>query len=476
MTRRGASIPALVLVALAATAAGDAPAAEEDRSRPAAGGRLAWVFDDDLDLLGDLWVELPWQVSDRDGLVFEADTQTVISKAASDFKFLVRELDYDLRLGWKRGLARGGRFVLASGQLGEERVDAPGQGYVRYVAAGFESARWGRAGDRGYGVAWRAEAGPVFRDREVRADAVARGEVRGRWSAGALDWGADLRVDGLYDRDGSGFDADLEAGPRLGVTLSGGRRADLYLHYLRSRHPLGIDLTTVLVGLDLSESGFGEREPVEPPDVGGAVVAGAGEGRRAGRLLLAFRTPSVRDWEGHLEFDANVLTAEDTGELFYLYHVGIRRPLAEGRLFVGGWYRHRSNHTLAEPNDTVTSTDVVEGGIETDRWERPLAPSEIGPRGRLDGRFRAGYLVDSDFGEDRRLQAHLGVRYLLPWHPRGWTPFLRLDLEDGDVGRRGCGLGLLHRGGLEIRAEYRRDDQYFGTDRTAVLGQAGYVF
>jgi len=342
---------------------------------------------------------------------------------------------------------------------------------VRYAGGGRrsdaigENRRWEGSVD----------AGAVLDTREVVGDLILRGEVRYHLPGERLDWGFDVSLDGLFDIDDPGFDADVEIGPRLGFPLPGGRRADLFLHYLRSRHPLGLDLDAVLAGFEFSETGPGGRSGGTPPDIFGSIAAGGGEGRLAGRFRLAFLSPPfLHDTHAVIEIDANILTAEDTGELYYFYHVGLERSLRRHQ--AGAYFYHRSNHALAEPNDTITSFNVLEAGVETPSWDRPPSGGKVAGWDRLDWRIRGGLLLDSTFGEDRRWHVRAGCRYLTPVAVGRAHLFLQAEMEEGDISRRSYATGILDPTGLGARLEYRDDDQYYGADQTALLVLASYWF
>ena len=100
----------------------------------------------------------------------------------------------------------------------------------------------------------------------------------------------------------------------------------------------------------------------------GRLALGAGESRIAGQFKLRVLSPAFAgDWRAIAVVDGNILTASDTGDLYYFWYVGLER----GRLglIYGGWFYHRSNHQLAEPGDRVTSINVLEAGVETDDWK-----------------------------------------------------------------------------------------------------------
>ncbi len=430
-----------------------------------AGGRAAWVGGGELDLVGDLWADLAFPLGSGSDLYFAVDSRTTIRKTLSDFAFEVRDLEYGLELGWRvRPAALGGDVLLAwAGQRGREFVDADGQPFVRYVAAGYESA-----GARFGGL---LAAGPVIEDREVEADAVVFGEARGRlFGAGfAGAWvGFDVELDSLVR--GDDLLADVAAGPRLALLVTDGLVASLFVHYQRSRNPLGLLDDAWLFGFSYEEEPRAE-DPAVPPDIDGLLAFGSGAGRLSGELLLRFLSPPFLDGtRGVVLVDGNILTADDTGDLYYLYHVGIEHP-TDGWLY-GAWFYHRSNHQLAEPNRSVTSLNVIEAGIES--AERYGAARRRGPGITFDGWLRLGYLLDSSFGEDERAHARGGVRLALPWGGARLVPYALAAGEAGDVLNAKLGLGTTVGRQLEIEVEFRSDDQLFARDSRVLLCTARY--
>ena len=467
----------LLLAGLAAVHGADArpPLAPQT---PAAGGTLAWVFDGELELIGDMRVDLPYTVDRRRILYLSLDARTTIEQAASDFAFLVQDLDYTVDLGIRTRL---GPFdeqpvSLFVGQWGTERVDSDGQPFVRYVGVGAESAGFRALKD---GLQWQVAAGAVVEEREVRADAIFKASARlhpratrsrrdGRASGGfRKHLGLDVETDALID-DGE-LRADWRIGPNLSIALAGKRRLSLFAHYLDSDNPLGLGTSGVLVGLDFSEGGDGfSPGNLSRPDIGGSIMAGGGEGRLASQFVLRMTSPPFgRHLHGVLEIDANILTADDTGEIYYLYHFGIERH-SGARAVYGVYFYHRSNHQLAEPNLVgITFLNVVEIGAETSGWGRPGTGAAARWRD-FDGRLRVGYLTNGTFGEDRRWHARGGIRWT-PLRGHAWGPFLLAEGEVGEIHRQLYGLGVTNDENLELRLEYRKDDQYFGRDQTAVL-------
>lgn len=433
--------------------------------RAAIGGALSWFFGDDLDLLGDMCVDLPWRLREDTDLFFALDARTNIRKAASDFAFLVQDIDYSAELGLRAhafgGPLSGSRAAVFAGQTGTQRVDADGQPWVRYVGVGLESAGFRDLVD---GFQWRVAAAAVLDEREIEADAVLRAEARmRRW--GPL--GLDLRLESLPG--GGELRGDVRAGPSLWLRTGSTRRLSLFAHYIDSENPLGLGSSGLLVGMDFSESGNGSLPRFTPPDVAGTIGSGAGDGRVAGLFALRMLSPTFADdLRVVLEVEGDILTADDTGEVYWLYHVGVERE--RGAVVLGAWFYHRSNHTLAEPNDRITFINVIEIGAETAGWGRSGRT-----RRRIGARLRAGYLASSSFGEERRWHVRTGARWT-PLPARERQPFLQVEAEAGDLERYLFALGIAVAEDVELRLEYREDEQYFGADRNAALFMARLGF
>ncbi len=456
MSRRINHTALLILIVLAFS--GQASAAEPVRAE----GTLVWVFSDELDLVGNINVEIPFRIGDSSSLYFAIDTTTAIEGTTTDFTFIVRDVLYRADLG-----TRIGPWSLFAGQTGRVLVDQPGHTNIRYFGGGWETEGLrrpvpGRTWDLG------VDAGIVLEDQRIDTDGFTRGRFAWRQPWRKFRVGFDLSVDGLLSS--SDFDADFRGGPRIGFVLPGGRYADLFLHYLDGNNPLGLGLSGVLAGIDLLEAPTFGMEPVSGSsgDIDGTVALGGGDSRTFGRLRIRVVSPAVaEDWRGLIEVDGNVLRGDDSDELYYLYHAGVEKRWR--KLWAGGYFYHRSNHLAATVNDTVTSINVLEGGLETDHYGRTRK------RSGLDWRFRTGYLLDSAFGEEERWHIRGGIRYL--WRSGGhWAPFLEAEGEAGDVNRTIVRAGVLHDSGPGFHLEFLDEEQFFGADNTAWLLQATYRY
>ena len=127
-------------VALVLAWALNTPVSADPRDKPPAelGGSLAWLSSDGLDLVGDIRVELPFWYRDGNRVFLRLNTRMTIEDTASNFQFIVRDLEYALDVGWRglRGKLSGGPMTALVGQRGKEFVDVDGQPWVRYVAFG----------------------------------------------------------------------------------------------------------------------------------------------------------------------------------------------------------------------------------------------------------------------------------------------------------------------------------------------------
>jgi hypothetical protein len=455
---------ALLLAAAPDSLAEEAPAATVHEDGVSAGGSLAWIFSDDLDLVGELAADLPWNVTPRTELFFGLWTQTAITGSIGDLTFEVGALDYSAQLGVRRALDSGRTLWLFTGQDGKSIVDSDGSAFARYVACGVESAV-----ARGAGLYWLAAAGPVLDDAGVSADAWTRVDVQwdpASWREHAASrFGFDLSLRGLLD--GGDLDADLEVGPHYLFQLTDRYRLSLFAHYLDGDDPLGLATDGVLVGFEYFEDAGARGSRMNPPDIQGRVSVGGGEGRVYSDLEVDLEYPPfpVGGWLA-TDFDVNALSGADADELYYFYRVGYEHPLAG--TVAGVYFYHRSNHQLSAPNE-VTSINVAQLGVETPSWRGPIQERPRAGWGRLDWTGNAGYLVSSDFGEDRGWWLLGGARYVLPRGVGSFVPLLEAEFEGGDASRYSLAAGVAAPWGTLLEVRYLADEQYFGSDDSAFL-------
>lgn len=455
----------LATLALAAPARSQEPPAE-------ARGALAWIDSDRLDVVGILEARVPLASTSGWSIFIDAAAVTAIRKATSNVTFLVDEVDHRLAFEASHALARAGAVTLGAGERGATLVDDAGRALVRVATVAWEAPGFRHAvGPDGW--SGRVELGAVIEHRGLTAAATGRGDLRFLRRTGGVRLGFDATVDALIGADGG---ADLTAGPRLEFDLGEDRRAGLYARWLRGRNPLGLKTDGLVVGFDVAEGTGGHAVRPTPPDVSGLLAGGAGDGGRgAVRFLLRVALPPFAAETGvQAEIDANVLTAPDGNDLFYLYDVGVVHRW--GPFAAGGWFYHRSNHLLNGVNPTVASLNVLEGGVETGGWGRAEPGVALGRAGGIDFRVRAGWLIDSTFGEDDRWHARAGVR----WAGPAWGGVVRAYaaalVERGDVSASSYAVGLLLPRGWDVRAEARHDEELYSADRRAFLGIATLYF
>jgi len=471
--RRFASL-ALAACCLGTPGARAEAGSEQTPSPPlpiSAGGRLGWIFSNDLDLLGGLWVDIPRPLTRGGTSIYLALETTTAIRRAQSFTFDVRDLEYVGELGLRAPRAH----VVVSGfvqQWGKEYADNPGEPFARSLGLGLETPGYHRR-ERNEGVEGRAKLGAVVGHRALDAAGVFDGDLRYAFSGSSrVGVSLEARVQALAGSGSSS--ADFELGPRLDLFLAPERRASFFLHYYRGGTPLGLETSGFILGYDDSEGpGLGGGSA---PDVRGIVAAGVGEAGGMGRLVLSFLSPPFTRaplWVRG-DFDLNVLTAEDSGDLYYVYRIGVET--SQGGATEGVYFHHRSNHALAR-HGTVTSIDVLEAGISTPGWSQPQEIREPGRFGALDAAVRVGVLLETSFGKSGRPHAAAGIRWILPVDPQArFLPYALVEVEDGQVGSRLYGIGALQRGGLDLRLEYLSDEQLQNPDEALVLAVAGLSF
>jgi hypothetical protein len=444
--------------------------AAADESGPWAEGTLAWIDSDRLDLVGTVAAELPLFEAGRFRVFASLGTVTALEKSTSEFTFLVDQVTYSARFGARLPLDRHGAFEVFAGELGSVLVDAEGRARVRAAGAAWESENFHQA-SRAFGWAGRVWLAAVVEDSGVDASAAAGGTVRfvGRLSeSGKVAFCAEATVDALLGQDSG---ADLTIGPRLELDLGGDRRFGIFLDWLQGGNPLGLNEDGLMAGFGFTEGVHPEGSRIVPPEIAGLAAAGAGTGARAlARLDIRVLTPPfLSGTYGEVEVDGSVLTADDANDLFYVYDVGVAHPIGSWR--AGLWFHHRSNHVVDAPNPTVTSINVLEPGLESAGWNRAEPSIPFFRAGAIDAQLRAGWLIDSAFGEDTDWHARFGLRWASP--PMGSVRiYAQAGLERGDVSGSAYAIGLLLPRGWDARVEARHDEQLFSADRRANLAIA----
>lgn len=459
---------ARIAAVLMASAIGIAAAADE--TGPSAEGSLAWIDSDRLDLVGTVAAELPLFQAGRWRVFTALGAVTAMEKSATEFTFLVDRVSYTARFGARVPLARGGSIEVFAGEVGYVLVDTEGRARVRIAGAAWESPSF-RLASRAFGWSGRAWLAAVVEDQGIEATATAGGAVRyiARIAeSGRAGFGGDATVDALIGDDGG---TDLTIGPRFEYDLGGDRRFALFARWLRGENPLGLNEDGWMAGFEFAEGVHPEGARSVPPEIAGLAAAGAGTGSRGlARVDIRVQTPPfLAGTYGEIEVDGSVLTAEDVNDLFYVYDVGVAHPIASWR--TGLWFHHRSNHIVDAANPIVTSINVLEGGVESAGWNRAEPGIPFFRLGAIDAQLRAGWLIDSAFGEDVGWHAQGGVRWASP--PMGVSRiYAEARLERGDVSGSAYAIGALLSRGWDVRVEVRHDEQLFSADRRAHLAVA----
>jgi hypothetical protein len=459
---------AALAACLAVSTLGVARAADE--SGPAAEGTLAWIDSDRLDLVGTVAAELPLFTAGTWRVFASAGTVTAIEKTTSEFTFLVDQVSYSARVGARRPLEGHGAIEVFAGEQGYVLVDSPGSARVRAAGAAWETSNFHQA-SAAFGWSGRGSIAAVFEHSGVDATFAATGAVRyvGQVSeSGRVGLGVDATVDALLGSDGG---ADVAIGPRLELDLSGDRRFALFVRWLHGGNPLGLKEDGLMAGFELAEGTHPVGVRSVPPEIAGSCAAGAGTDARAvARLAIRVASPPfLSGTYAEIDVDGNLLTGDDVNDLFYLYDVGVAHPFSSWR--GGVWFHHRSNHVVDGANPTVTSINVLEAGVESAGWDRAEPGVPFFRAGAIDAQLRAGWLINSAFGEDTGWHARGGLRWASP--PMGTARiYAEAGLERGDVSGSAYALGALLARGWDVRLEVRHDEQLFSADRRAHLAIA----
>ena len=451
----------------ACAAAGTLRAGESGAS---ATGSLAWIDSDRLDLVGSVAAELPLAEAGAWRVFASLSAVTAIEKATENFTFLVDQVGYGAAVGARRPLEGKGAIEVFAREQGVNLVDAAGRARVRVLGFAWESGGY-RGAYGPFGWSERIAVAGVVEHHGVSAVASAAGEVRYVGpiaKSRRVGLGAVATVDALLgDDDG----VDITIGPRVEFDLTGDRRMGIFVSWLHGGNPLGLATDGVLAGFDFAQGLHADAARVTPPEISGLAAAGVGSGGRGvARLDIRVATPPfLGGTVAEVEVDGNVLTASDLNDLFYLYDVGVAHPFAAWR--AGGWFHHRSNHALDSYNPEVTSINVLEGGVESEGWNRAEPSQPLGRFGDLDAQLRAGWLIDSAFGEDSDWHARGGARWASP--PLGATRiYISAQLERGDVSGSWYSAGVLLPRGWDVKVEFRHDEQLYSADQRARVAVA----
>jgi len=413
-------------------------------------------------MIGTVAAELPLAEAGAWRVFASFSAVTAIEKSTDNFTFLVDQVSYDAAFGARRPLEGKGAIEVFAGEQGESRVDAAGRARVRVLGVAWESAGY-HGGFGPFGWSERVAVSGVVEHHGVDAVASVAGEVRYLGSISKnrrVGLGAVATVDALFGEDDG---VDVTIGPRVEFDWTGDRRMGVFVAWLHGENPLGLSTEGVLAGFDFTQGVHADGTRVTPPQISGLAAAGAGSGGRGvARLDIRVATPPfLSGTVAEVEVDGNVLTASDLNDLYYLYDVGVAHPFAAWR--AGGWFHHRSNHALDAFNPEVTSINVLEGGVESAGWDRAEPSQPLGRFGDLDAQLRAGWLIDSAFGEDTAWHARGGVRWASP--PFGAArAYVSAQLERGDVAASSYAAGFLLPRGWDVKVEFRHDEQLYSVD------------
>jgi hypothetical protein len=370
-------------------------------------------------------------------------------------KLIVDDIDYQAEAGFARRAAAT-VWTPFLRYRGSAKVDRPGSAQV--VVAGL------RVGDLDplRRLGWEVEAGAALADAglEARACGAVRGEWRfspgGRWQSGLqAAW------DAIWLREPEAVRADVSAGPFLRLARPGGVQVTARAVYLHARHPLGLEDTGVLIGVQFMESAEASRRDSDAR-IDAALAAGGGNDRSRAQQTLEFLSSSFplagRRWHLRLLAD-NVLLDARFNDLYYALEGGIET--ASGPLRAGVQWYHRSGHALGGTNDRRLSLNIVEVQARSPRWHPDLPQWPGGEEGwrRLDWQASVGRVMWSEFGEHQRWSARGGARWILSGSSRRLAPYVGGRGVWGEVRGWAGSAGLLTSKGASLALAAERDSQ-----------------
>ncbi len=442
---------------------------------------IAYLTGDDLNLFGSFLFDFPFLVRNEKSAYLNLRLSSTLSKE-EDFSFKAYDTDYQITAGARDYFTR--KIIISAfiSQQGTERADAAGSPYIRFVGFAMESSDY-REFRSERGLYWYSEIGAIFEKREVDAEIIFKGDVRYNYFVrNNISYGLDFKIDSLLD-DFNTFN-DWFLGPRISFCSDCSHAPSIYIYYVNSNNPLGINDDGFLLGLDYRNKKKTKEFKRIFPDISGHLSAGAGEGREATHFGMKLRSPSLSQQKtvwASLEVDQNILTGSDTGELYYVLNGGPEYPWKN--LISGAYFYHRSNHQLAEPNDRITSRNILEAGISTRGWNRKEISDGLGIHAGswkhpalFNFLLRGGYLLNSTFEETRRWSIRSGARIDFPIKKSRFSPFLSALWEGGEVSRKEFHLGMRTPLDLDLAIIYRKDEQYYGKDKELFLLEANLFY
>lgn len=448
--------------------------------RLAAGASLGYFTTDRSRILTEIHFDFPFVLIRQKSLFILGSLQTSTFKTGSRVRigsFEAQDLEYRIEAGARDYLSNRVAIAAFVGQQGREQLDRPGSRQLRYAGLGFESAGFPRPGGDSR-FEWRLALGPAFQSQGVDADAVVRGAFlfdlwRGHRSTLGLDGSFDSIFESLQGR------TEFRVGPRWTFPLPNGIRATLFSEWIRGRNPLGIEALGWNFGFKYAEGAYAGPHTLPLPDVRGVLAFGRGTSRGTGRFDLDLSSPALRIASKPLRLfanlDADVLAGTGFDTLFFIARAGAEAGILP-RLLVGPSIYHRSNHARGQAAAGATSLTIVQATLRTAGWEYAnRLPGVLTPdpgtswTDRMEFSVSPGLITDSSFEQRRSWDLQAGARYDLLPRPRKVVPFLRVFREWGDVHRREASIGFATVQNLVIEVQYRRDDQYLGSDLSDVF-------
>ncbi len=446
-----------------------------------AGANFGYHFGDDLDLIGSFHFDFPFIVKNEKSAYFNLHLSNSLSRE-DGYHFRVFDTDYQITVGARDYFTR--KLIISAfvSQQGTEKVDAEGSPYIRFIGFSVESNDY-RTNKADRGLYWYSEIGAIFKKKEVEGEIAFKADLRWNYLAMSnITYGLDFKIDSLIDDFSPSNDWFL--GPRISFCPHCSISPSVFLYYINSNNPFGVADDGFILGFDYRDKMETNGFKRILPEINGNISAGAGEGREEFSFALKLRSPSFssrNSLQAILDAEQNMLTASDTGELYYFITGGLEYTWRD--LVHGAYFNHRSNHQLAEPNDRITSRNILELGSSTKGWDRKNISD--GYRIKLGTMknsilfnfiLRGGYLIDSTFDKKRHWNIQSGARFDLPFNGTRFSPFLSAFWEGGEVNRKEMNIGVRTPLDFDLALVYREDEQFFGKDQNLYILEATLFF